>query len=96
MKITLHRPLEGFEAEAIAFLEQVPDAAKREVRATIILTPKKRKYWRLDPVATFEEATQFYEDCSARLGKFENETPRYHGDYGQKTIQWLKLTEHTE
>lgn len=56
----------------------------------IILTPKKREYWRLDPVATFEEATPGTHH-SYHLAIMDGEVSSYL--VGQTGVQWLKLTE---
>lgn len=63
----------------------------------IVLTPKKKKYWRLDPVNTFAEATKFNEWGDIRYGKHSDEQlPKWIGNTNNPDVQWLRLTEHEE
>lgn len=101
MKITLHDPPELFEAEAEFGVTErgevcLTSSGKTDISLggydRIVLTPKKRKYWRLDPVATFEEATGMgYEDFRLAInGGHIDGFGR--GAIGLTGLVWLKLT----
>lgn len=63
----------------------------------IVLTPKKKTYWRLDPVATFKEAFQFpLSHAYTRLSINGLDQLHYRFEEGldqDPSIRWLKLTE---
>lgn len=65
----------------------------------IVLTPKKRKFWRLDPVATFEEASWSRNVAHGpyRLARDEHgdEVWLVQGALPERG-QWLRRTEHEE
>lgn len=105
MKITLHDPPEGFEAEAESrkvrhkewFRTHQGEIAQWDVLQDsfyeyIVLTTRKHKYWRLDPVSTFAEASTV-PGHSLRYG-LRDDGIITHGDKCYLNIvQWLKLTE---
>jgi hypothetical protein len=105
MKITLHNPPEGFEAEAeirrplrgesyLSNSDEHVFISSFDCASTyIVLTPKKRKYWRLDPVATFEEATLVTGCKTTRYGYYEGELGGCTNSTSTDYVQWLKLTE---
>lgn len=103
MKITLSEPPEGFEAEAeyrtisgwewtLSDLSGKPYHVSYSPTRLIVLTPKKRKFWRLDPVATFEEATP---TCDKRYRYCFVDEVLTSLAYSAP-VQWLKLSEHEE
>lgn len=107
MKITLHDPPKGFEAEAEyripkkgeSYLEISEDCIRvsegNDLRR-VVLTPKKKKYWRLDPVATFEKATPRIDRAYAYgVRKFDG-LLSFWGHGNADLIQWVKLSEHEE
>lgn len=103
MKLTLHNPPEGYEAEADyrhsfggeAILNSSGGVGISKLGAYsvehIVLTPKKRKYWRLDPVATFEEATPASNYVSLRCGHLDREIGSWPSNVAG--VQWLRVTE---
>lgn len=111
MKIKLESPPEGFETEArlidaVAALRGDrylrPDgslgvvlASRKYVGVLLVLTPKKKRFWRLDPVATFEEATQSKRmtrpmGLASSLGGDEPMTYWASADCGD--VQWWRWT----
>lgn len=109
-KLTLESPPDGYEAAAewrVPLYGEWIIAVGRDDTpivnlgnwidtCRIVLTPKKRKFWRLDPVATFEEATPT-DDQRFRYaldGISGTLTALSRGYPGPR--DWLKLTEHSE
>lgn len=112
MKVLLKEPIEGYLEEADFRLPKNGEFyllhhGDGPILATaksgdyseprLVLTTIKKKYWRLDPVNTFAEATKFNEWGDIRYGKHSDEQlPRWIGNTNNPDVQWLRLTEHEE
>lgn len=111
MKIKLESPPEGFEAEAEWKLPKRGDPIMRESGRVayaacdynhsyqIVLTPKKKMFWRLDPVATFEEATksrQLLHVMGLAMDHGTDGATYWASDTCTDDVQWLRRTEHED
>lgn len=112
MKVLLREPIEGYLEEADFRVPQKGEfyllhhgdgpilATAKSIdyfEPRLVLTTTKKKYWRLDPVETFEEASPFELTSNYRFGKHPSEkSPRWHDRNLGANIQWLRLTEHEE
>lgn len=114
MKITLHSPPDGYEAEADFHCDWLrigqhvmtnpyngPFIVTRshlEHGATthIVLTPKKRRYRKLYPVDTFEEATKSRGNPKYALAVCDQDEVWLTANSQDPDTQWMRRTEHEE